>query len=272
MSDESKVKDTIDAVTGLVKAVPIYEDALQPAAKELGQGLLTVAKAINVALEPIRLLVWSYGEVREFVNAKVPGLLKNVPPENIITPAPNVAVPALAALVYTGHDESLSNLFANLLATSMDKTTAQEAHPAFVEIIKQLTPDEAKLVSLFARNIPLPIINLRWEYRNPDSDKSGGMDVLVHYSHLGLIAGCSYPDLTPTYIDNVCRLGLADIPKFFTYTGKGVYDSLETAPEILQKKAEIDANVEIKAVIEKAGLKVTELGKQFVKTCILQKS
>ena len=39
---ERKVRDTIEAVTGLVKAVPVYEDALQPAAKELGKALGTV--------------------------------------------------------------------------------------------------------------------------------------------------------------------------------------------------------------------------------------
>jgi hypothetical protein len=31
---EGKIEGTINAVTGLVKAVPVYEDAIQPVAKE----------------------------------------------------------------------------------------------------------------------------------------------------------------------------------------------------------------------------------------------
>jgi len=67
------------------------------------------------------------------------------PPDQIVVPKPNVAGPALEALRYTWHEETLSDLYANLLAaSSMDKSTADGAHPAFVEIIRQLTPDEAK--------------------------------------------------------------------------------------------------------------------------------
>jgi hypothetical protein len=53
-----KIKDVIDATTGLVKAIPIYEDAVQPAAKQVGKALETVTKAVNVALAPVGLLIW----------------------------------------------------------------------------------------------------------------------------------------------------------------------------------------------------------------------
>ena len=43
-------KQIIDSVTALTKAVPIYEDAVQPVAKEAGKALETVGKAVNVAL------------------------------------------------------------------------------------------------------------------------------------------------------------------------------------------------------------------------------
>ena len=47
MSTESEI---VDSVTGLVKAVPVYEDLLQPAVKELGKSLKTVAESVNVIL------------------------------------------------------------------------------------------------------------------------------------------------------------------------------------------------------------------------------
>ena len=42
MSDESKIRDAADAVKGVVEAISVYQDALQPAVKEIGKGLETV--------------------------------------------------------------------------------------------------------------------------------------------------------------------------------------------------------------------------------------
>lgn len=55
---ESNAEGTIKAVTGLVKEVSIYQDAIQPVAKETGKALGTVGRAVNAALLPIRALVW----------------------------------------------------------------------------------------------------------------------------------------------------------------------------------------------------------------------
>lgn len=271
MSEENKIRDAVDAVTGVAKAVPVYQDVLQPAAQELGKALQTVTKTVHVALAPVSALVWGYDQIKDFVSTKVADRLKNVPPENIVTPKPNVAGPALESLRYTGHESSLSDLYANLLAASMDKATADGAHPAFVEIIKQLTPDEAKLVSLFVIPQALPLLTVRWEYKNPTDEKSGGMDMLVNFSLLGVQAGLEFPNLTPSYIDNLCRLGLADIPAMFQYTSKGVYAPLENSPEVLNVKALIESNPEWRVNIERKGLRVTELGKQFADICVLRK-
>lgn len=269
MTAENQIRDVVDAVTGVAKAVPVYQDVVQPAAQEIGKALQTVAKTVHVVLAPVSALVWGYDQVKEFVSTKVAERLRNVPPENLVTPKPNVAGPALEALRYTGHESSLSDLYANLLAAAMDKNTAPGAHPAFVEIIKQLTPDEAKLVSLFVNGIPLPLVNLRWEFKPNQEGKTGGQEVLTHYSHLGFQAGCEYPQMTPTYIGNLCRLGLAEVPTFWEYTTKGVYDALENDPQVTAQKAIIEANQEIKAVLEKKGLRVSELGKQFARICVI---
>lgn len=272
MSETNDIRDTIDAVAGLAQTIPVYQDVVQPAAQEVGKALQTVAKTVHIALAPVSALVWGYDQIKEFVSTKVAERLKNVPPENIITPKPNVAGPALEALRYTGHESSLNDLYANLLASAMDKSSAEGAHPAFVEIIKQLTADEAKIVALFVRNMALPIISLKYQYRKGIEGKKGGLAVITNYSHLGIIAGCEYPHLTPTYLDNICRLGLAEIPVFFKYTTRGIYEPLEQAPEIQARKLEIEKNPEIEARIERKGLLITEMGKQFSRICLTQKS
>ena len=44
MADENQIRDVVDAVTGVAKAVPVYQDVVQPAAQEIGKALQTVAK------------------------------------------------------------------------------------------------------------------------------------------------------------------------------------------------------------------------------------
>ena len=63
MSDDSdkddgadgSAKQIIDSTTALVKAVPIYEDAIQPVAKETGKALGTIGKLSLIHIsEPTR--------------------------------------------------------------------------------------------------------------------------------------------------------------------------------------------------------------------------
>lgn len=271
MSEENKIRDVVDAVTGVAKAVPVYQDVVQPAAQEVGKALQTIAKTVHIALAPVSALVWGYDQIKDFVSTKVAERLKNVAPENIVTPKPNVAGPALESLRFTGHEESLSDMYANLLAASMDKNTEAGAHPAFVEIIKQLTPDEAKILALFLVAMPFPLLNVRQNFKPRPDGQTGGLDVMVNYSQLGEIANCEFIHLTPTYIDNICRLGLAEVPPMFQYTSPGIYEALEASGRILQIKSEIESNPEVTLEIERRGLRITELGKQFAAICIARK-
>lgn len=192
-----------------------------------------------------------------------------MPPECIATPKPNVAGPALEALRYTGHEESLREMYANLLAASMDTRTAQGAHPAFVEIIKQLTPDEARLLRYFAVPRPLPLINVRREYKVHTDTERGGYDLLTNFSLLGWEAGCDYPDETPTYLNNLCRLGLAEIPTMYEYTTPNVYDALENNPKVQAFKTALEPNDKFRIDISRGGLRITDLGRLFCNTCVV---
>ena len=151
MGDENKIRDAADAIKGIVEAVPIYQDAVQPAAKEVATALQTLAKTIHVVLSPLKGLVWGYERIMAHLETALAEKFKHIPKDRIITPNPTVAVPLLQSLLYTAQEPDLRELFTNLLATSMDKETIKNAHPSFVELIKQLTPDEARLLRYLAR-------------------------------------------------------------------------------------------------------------------------
>lgn len=265
-STKSNVADVANAVAAVAKEVPIYQDALQPAAQEIGKALGTVAKLVNVALAPVSVLVWGYDQIREFTATKVAEKLKNVPPENIVTPHPNVAGPAIEALRYTGYEESLSEMYASLLATAMNRDTVQNAHPAFVDIIKQMTPDEAKIVRGFAEKDSIfPLVTVQASLK----DKTlldGHTTELRNFSQIGQRAGCEFIQLVPAYLDNLVRLGLCVIPEGTSYTHDEWYRPLNDHPIVTKLINEIEQSNR-EADVVKGAVIVTDFGRQFAMAC-----
>src|SRR5947208_4615865 len=149
MGKNSRSKTVIDSITGLVKAVPVYRDTMQPAAKELGKAFETVAKAINAALAPVGALVWGYEKLRNYLLEALNERLAEVPASQIISPSPVIAGPVLEALRYAGSVDELREMYAALLANSMNSATVQWTHPGFVEIIRNLSSDDARIFRQF---------------------------------------------------------------------------------------------------------------------------
>ena len=268
MSEESKIRDAADAVKGIVEAVPIYQDALQPAAKEIGKGLQTVAKTIHIALAPIAALVWGYDQIRDFVTTRVAEKLKGVPQERIKTPSATVAGPALEALRYTGHDANLRELYANLLATSIDSETAASAHPAFVDMIKNMAPDEAKIMRLFATRGVYPVLDLKLYL------KEGGGFIFLHQniSLIGADAGCEHPKFGANYLDNLSRLGLIQVPYGYHLKDDKEYEPIERHAQVLELEEEYKDHELYSFAVDRKKAEVTNLGKQFIAACVIDKA
>ncbi len=259
-------KDIIEATTGLVQAIPIYQDAIQPAAQELGKALGTVAKTVNIALAPVSALVWGFDHMKEFIETKVADRLKNVPPEKIITPKANIAGPAMDALRYAGHEPSLSDMYANLLASAMNESTQEFAHPAFVEIIKQLTAVEARLLKLFENTPVYPLLDVRAELK----ETVGGFEVYQNYTHLWKFCGMNNPGRLPASINNLCRLGLLEVPEDKHLINDEFYKPLESDEFIGKLIVDINLMPDRSHRLIRKLVRVTGLGQQFVDACVKQ--
>ena len=266
MSQESNIKSTADAVKGIVEAVPVYQDTLQPAAKEVGNALQTVAKTLHIVLAPVSALVWGYDKLKEFVSTQVAERLKDVPQARLASPPPNIAGPALEALKYTGYDKDLRELYANLLATAIDTQTLRHAHPSFVQVIQQLSPDEAKMLRSLAPIVSAPKINIRKEQK----ENSVGNWYTLHFSLLPFEAGCLAPDLGPTYLVNLARLGLVELMEVYELKrgDHDFYGPIVSRPEAQLVIQEISKDLNHKAVIQKGAVMLTPFGRQFCYACI----
>jgi hypothetical protein len=265
------IKGTAEAVEGLVKAVPIYQDLVQPTAQEVGK---VMARTVHAALAPLRVVVWGVEQIEGYVESALTKRLKGIPPDRIQTPEPTIAGPALEALRFAGKEETLRELYANLLATAMDRETAERAHPAFVVIIKQLSPDEAKILRLIppipARPIPVLSVEAASGPAAPGmSDEAE--TVLRNFTSLPNDAGCTHPELIASYLGNFERLGLIvrgmvsrDQPRF-----SEVFGSLQAHPDIVEAKRKIAAEGRIPTE-RPSWFYTTNFGRQFLRACVVE--
>ena len=172
--------------------------------------------------------------------------LKDVPEEKIVSPEPYVAVPALQAISYCMDSEELREMFANLLATAMNADTKDDAHPAFVEIIKQLSPLDAKILKHFntLENRLLPLCQIRVQKYSPSKnvdlgigphpfkDMTEGFDVLSNFLIIDEIS--SESKLIATSFDNLNRLGIVFPKHGHTLSDINKYKPFISHPTVLK--------------------------------------
>ncbi|MBC3796447.1 DUF4393 domain-containing protein [Acetobacterium tundrae] len=130
-----------------------------------------------------------------------------IKPANIQEPKLSILGPALEASKYYIEDKELRNMFAKLIAASMDKSKNDILHISFVEIIKQMSPlDAENLVLISDEDDPHhnAICNLM------KSTSTGSLIQVYAYLFLGN-ANEHLQSNIGISLSNLNRLGLVDI-------------------------------------------------------------
>lgn len=143
--DPENSKEVLNEAKAL--ASEVYKDAAKPVLQEVGSVAGRTAKAL---LTPLRGLLWGWEKIEEFVENEVKLRLDKIPEEKRKSPEPEIAVPLLQALTYTAQNETLREMYINLLANSMNTDKNNIVHPSFVEIIKQMNSLDAKVFDKLA--------------------------------------------------------------------------------------------------------------------------
>lgn len=158
MNDEQSFEAMVRCMVEVSKE--FYKDGLSPIVKPTGQALAVIPETVLTLLYPFRSLNLYAKYSLERTALLLSKKLENIPPENIVSPEPHIAVPALQQLSYSIDNENLREMYSNLLAKSMNRERQNEVHPSFVEIIKQLSPEEAVIL----KNIYTTCLNSPLEF------------------------------------------------------------------------------------------------------------
>lgn len=193
--------DWLEAIKKLIPTEAAYRDLVQPAAKEVGSALGYSAKAARWLVAPIELLGAYHDRYEQYLIR----VGKKVPLENFTQGHPQVCGPALDGLKYTDPNSLLTELFLNLLAAAIDKDRQHNAHPAFAEIIKQLSPDEARVLFELKKG---PLVIGMHQQRAEDQPR----DVVQDIKYIDIPRDeLLYPQNAYMYVTHLIFLNLVDI-------------------------------------------------------------
>ena len=127
-----------------INIIPKFLDAaLTPVAKEIGERLSDI---VSLAFTPVIKLRavrdMNLSLFLEDLNNKI----EKIPEENLKEPPINIVGPALEDIGKYYHNEKyLRTLFSNLISSSMNKKSY--VHPSYINIIEQLSSDDARFIS-----------------------------------------------------------------------------------------------------------------------------
>lgn len=245
----------------------VYDDGLHEPLQEASHAIAQPIKTVSLAGRAVNALFASFEcwvcerenkvkEMQKILEAK----LENIESGDIREPKSYVAIPAIQALSYSMDDECLKNLYANLLAKSMYVKTVDKVLPAFVEIIKQLSPLDARVFAdivykrIYAIERPIAVM--------PGSPK--WMSYNIFFTEF------DYADVEAisTSLNNIIRLGLLNQIEEQVHDEK-CYERIKSNPSVQQC---IDAKItpELNGYTltrERYSLFPTSLGTDFYEIC-----
>lgn len=240
-----------------------YDDLVHPVAEPVGEMLGYLPRTIRIGLSKWSQWIVNSEESLRRTGEALRDKASRIPEQRQCDPEPNVAVPAIMQVSYCYDSDELREMYANLLATAMDSLEKSHVHPGFVGIIQQLTPDEAKLLASLPHDQTSlsPVVDLRRTVQG----KTGFITLFRNYSRLceGI---CEYPQQGPTYLENLARLKLVEIPDDLHLTDDSPYEALINSEAVLEVQKSLPPNTHLD--IHKKVVYLTNFGIEFIRCCI----
>jgi len=267
MPTEEIMKNARDGIALIGEVIKAAGDnpQVREAGLELGKTALTVTKTINNVFLPLAALNFAFDKARKYFSEQFKDDMAQkaatIPAEEIIEPKASIAGPAIQGLAFCHEERDLKEMYLNLLASAMDGRVSEMAHPAFVEIIKQLNSKEALLLKyILDADNGIPIVEVRVK-------SSNGITYNILYRHLidlrhAETSQAEENESTPAMVDNWIRLGLISVD-YQMFMSDEVYSWVENRPEFSRyREQETNGNI---VYFQKGVMIRTAWGRQFAK-------
>lgn len=266
MAKENPAAHPIGAASLAGEIMAIAKD--NPAAREAGdyatRSLVIVSRTVHNVLLPFAAMNFGIQKAEAYFRERFTGQLaektSHTPPQDLTEPKPSIVAPAIQALAFSHDERELRDMYLSLIATAMDGRSPEEAHPAFVEVIRQLSAEEAvHLRSIIRNGSHHPIV----EFRAKSPSGSGWESRAKHILNL-VRASSRVPEedlQMPVFVDNWIRLGLVTVDYTTFLTREDVYDWAEARPEYLRAASTLSVGESVE--VAHGTLIVSAFGRRF---------
>ena len=197
-------------------------------------------------------------DLEDFKNS-LENKISSIPEKHLCEPPLSIVGPALEASKFYFEEPMIREMFAKLIASSMNNQKSSSVHPSFVEIIKQMSPLDAQNLQYFNPSLPVA------EYRLSFVDDQ--FEVLLSNVFL------SNPDvedlpLQSQSISSLERLGLISVSYLQWLTDMSWYVGFERTNFYHKLLKSYPSDVNQTLTIQNGAASLTPLGKQFIKICL----
>ncbi len=232
-----------------------YDDLASKTLKSTGNAGSTVVDFLhNFILYPLQKYnIYAEYKLQNYKDELVKKANK-IPKESLTLPRVNIFGPTLEGLKYNLDEQYIKDMFTNILISDMDSTKQSKVLPAYIDIVRQLSKDDA----IFLKSLKECSSYVRGffciELHNKDKY------ILLEYSdNNGKLSDFNIIKLNSIVIDNLIRLRLIEIPDR-VFVNQKVYDKMY---ELLHQPTMIEVIQYTPRI-----LSVTDFGKNFIDICL----
>jgi len=256
-----EIKNTTEAAKNASElATNFYSDLrpiVQPVAKCIGA-------VLDLAVSPV--LYYSQKAQMNFKRRleQYQKKMESVKEEDRCEVHPEIGVPIMQVLHYTTNDD-IAEMFTNLLASASISSMARCAHPAFVEFIKHMSPDEAMIVRFLKGKDFIPYLTLQANLAKPNKGFLTPIENAVSIcSEVKLI----YPENVKVYISNLLSLGIIVDANSLHLMDDRLYEKVKQDNNLEEEKANLEKDSMFESVVYKSGYYyISDIGKLFINAC-----
>jgi len=239
-----------------------------PGGRPAADGPLTGA-GVNALAQ----LAWAQLSALPSAALSLPDVLRAIAARTLAVPAHRRRTPAAPFVLrvfarLVGAEPDMREIYLALLTAAADRATSDDVHPAFLEVANQLGRDELRILAILDPSEAAPVLSVSSRLQH-----GGGSRVeLRNFSLLGWRAGCHAERHTPTYLDNLARLGLVEIRPTRVTDDVRMFQEVEAHPEVIAARAAIEARPPVRvgplteaivADVHYKSMFLTSFGRQF---------
>lgn len=259
----NEIEEELAKVAGTL-VTEVAEDLVRPTSKSIGE---------NVGLLVDGVMGWlgywgkkqqiKQVECLEQYKEQITRKIAKIPEESLVEPSIRIIGPAIESSKFFVEEENCREMFAELIASSCNSAVSGSVHPSFPEIIKQLSPLDARFLQLFKKQSTFPVAELT--NRQANGLLTPFPNLLFDF--MAVPNNFSYNEhleLSKT-VDMLIRFGLLNKNKRIIQLN---YDYNSFKNHWFYKYVKENVEEDSTLIIHTYRLELTLLGKDFVRSCV----